>query len=188
MLGAEPTLAETTEYAMLPRQLRAEARRLLRPVPTPVEPTPPPSVASPILTTIPSPTEPTPVPATPSAPPPTTPSRSNTVRSKGGVPGARTLPVAPPPTRQTKRAAEPTRLVPEVVIEAAATRRVFYQVRQPSTCSVAPHKLRIRDRIRHAPRARNETQSAAGEDRQAPDGVERALRPRRSAPCWIRRR
>ena len=162
MLGAEPTLAETTEYAMLPRQLRAEARRLLRPVPTPVEPTPPPSVASHILTTIPSPTEPTPVPATPSAPPPTTPSRPNTVRSKGGVPGARTLPVAPPPTRQTKRAAEPTRLVPEVVIEAAATRRVFYQVRQPATCPVAPRELTIRDRIRHAPRAINETQSAAG--------------------------
>ena len=80
MLGAEPTLAETTEYTMLPRQLRAEARRLLRPVPTPVEPTPPPveptphpSIATPILTTLPMSTEPTPLPATSTAPPPTTP-------------------------------------------------------------------------------------------------------------------
>ena len=173
---------------MLPHQLRAEAWRLLRPVPTPVEPTPPPSVASPILTTIPMLTEPTPIPATPTAPPPTTPAQLNTVKSKGGVPGARTLPVAPPTTRHTRRAAETSRLILEVVIEAAATRRVFYQVRQPATCPVAPRELTIRDRIRHAPRARNETQSAAGEDRQAPDGVERAQRPKRSAPCSTRRR
>ena len=173
---------------MLPRQLRAEARRLLRPVPTPVEPTPPPSVASPILTTIPVPSDTTSIPAMPAAPPPTTPAQLNTVKSKGGVPGARTLPVAPPTTRHTRRAAETSRLILEVVIEAAATRRVFYQVRQPATCPVVPRKLTIRDRTRHAPHARNKTQSAAGEGHQAPDGVERAWHPKCSAPCWTRRK
>ena len=158
---------------MLPRQLRAEARHLLRPVPTPVEPTPPPSVASPILTTIPTPSETTPIPATPAAPPPTTPARPNTVKSKGGVPRVRTLPIAPPPTRHTRRAAEQTRVIPEVVIEAVATRRVFHQVRQPATCPVVPRKLTTRDRRRHALHAGNKAQSAAGEDCQAPNGVER---------------
>ena len=136
MLGADPALAETPEYTMLPRQLRAEARRLLRPVPTPVEPTPPPveptpppSVATPILTTLPMSTEPTPPPATPTAPPPTTPARPNTVKSKGGVPGAKTLPAKVMVERPKRHAGRPA-LVPEVVIETAPTVRVFYQVRQ----------------------------------------------------------
>ena len=144
MLGANPALAETPEYTMLPRQLRAEARRRLRPVPTPVEPTPPPveptpppsvatpiltTVATPILTTLPMSTEPTPPPATPTAPPPTTPARPNTVKSKGGVPGAKTLPAIVTVERPKRHAGRPA-LVPEVVIETAPTVRVFYQVRQ----------------------------------------------------------
>ena len=136
MLGAEPTLAETPEYALLPRQLRAEARRLLRPVPTPVEPTPPPSVATPILTTLPMSTEPSPIPATPTAPPPTTLARPNTVKSKGGVPGAKTLPAIVTVERPKRHAGRPA-LVPEVVIETAPTVRVFYQVRH-SYLSLSP--------------------------------------------------
>ena len=129
MLGAEPTLTETPEYALLPRQLRAEARHILRPVPTPVEHTPPPSVATPILTTLPMSTEPTPIQATPTAPPPTTPARPNTVKSKAGVPGGKTLPAIVTVERPKRHAGRPA-LVPEVVIETAPTVRVFYQVRQ----------------------------------------------------------
>ena len=138
MLGADPALAETPEYTMLPRQLRAEARRLLRPVPTPVEPTPPPSVATPILTTLPTSTEPTPPPVTPTAPPPTTPARLNTVKSKGGVPGAKTLPAIVTVERPKRHAGRPA-LVPEVVIETAPTVRVFYQVRH-SYLSLSPER------------------------------------------------
>ena len=132
MLGADPALAETPEYTMLPRQLRAEARRLLRPVPTPVEPTPPPSVATPILTTLPTSTEPTPPPVTPTAPPPTTPARLNTVKSKGGVPGAKTLPVAPSKAQPTRSAMVTPKLILEAVIKPATKRRVFYQVCDPA--------------------------------------------------------
>ena len=96
MLGAEPALADTPEYAMLPRQLRVEARRLLRPVPTPVEPSPMPVNASPNIPSILAPTTPTHNAGTPEAPPPTTPARPNMVKSKGGVLGAKTLLVAPP--------------------------------------------------------------------------------------------
>ena len=135
MLGAEPTLAETPEYALLPRQLRAEARRHLRPVPTPVAPSPPPQDSTPVGSVVPTPPSQTTaaahVAAADDVPPVHTPSRPNTVKSKGGVPGAKTLPAAMTAERPKRQPTGTMKLVPEVVIDSAATTRVFYQVRVP---------------------------------------------------------
>ena len=135
MLGAEPMLAETPEYALLPCQLHAEARRHLRPVPTPVAPSPPPNNSTLIDPAIPTPPSQTTsaahVVAADDALPVHTPSWPNTVKSKGGIPGAKTLPAAMTAECPKRQATGTTKLVPEVVIESAATTRVFYQVRVP---------------------------------------------------------
>ena len=68
------------------------------------------------------------------------PARPNTVKSKGGVPGAKTLPVAPSKARPTRSTVVTPRLIPEVVIEPATKRRVFYQVREPAQERDVPYE------------------------------------------------
>ena len=175
---------------MLPRQLRAEARRHLRPVSTPVAPSPPPQDSTPVGSFVPTPPSQTTaaahVAAADDAPPVHTPSRPNTVKSKGGVPGAKTLPAAMPAERPKQKATGTMKLVPEVIIEPAATTRVFYQVRAPVPSPSI--ELSRRRRPRPVPRARDETWSVADADSPAPVGARRALCRRRSAPCWIQKR